>query len=529
MSTPTPEASRFWAVGGGGAAPRFAIFDHETSLASAAALLASILWIGARLARSTTANKASSSRDRPARRSGIGAAAFVAQLLLLALATELPVYLATPRGLADLIVGTDPLLGEILRRVPSIARGPNPPLLLRNRHVQFLPWLIQNEVHKLRGGIPFQRLEVEVRDCADKATGRSGGNGTIECERRDRMDDAVTLDVFPPFDPDSPHGRYAEGFNASSPVILYAPGLRCDSQDLPGNAVIRKAYEAGFRSVVINRRGHTPNRPLKSPRWNLFGDVDDMEQVYWHVKRELVAEGTPFFLYGVSSGTAVTVSGLSKWDKRRAERPEEDAPSFVASVDVSPGYDISKMLSPDRFLWPYHDLLIRGVKNHFVLRNEELLRSHDSNAVDRILNATSMQSIVDHASAFAGYSDAASYYEDTNPINEVRDIATPKLVLNAADDPCCNVNNLYETSPYPRHGGKTYAEMIEETERGMVAVTYTGSHCPFLCGGDSRWTPWMPLARDPLTGGWMLRSWADEVTVEYFRAALEVYGDRRFL
>jgi predicted alpha/beta-fold hydrolase len=26
------------------------------------------------------------------------------------------------------------------------------------------------------------------------------------------------------------------------------------------------------------------------------------------------------------------------------------------------------------------------------------------------------------------------YYEDTNPINELRDILTPKLVLNAVDD-----------------------------------------------------------------------------------------------
>ena len=86
------------------------------------------------------------------------------------------------------------------------------------------------------------------------------------------------------------------GFNRSSPIILYAPGLKCHSQDLPGTSIVRRAYEAGFRSIVVNRRRHTPNSKLSSPRWNLFGDVDDMEQVYWYIKNTFVDKDTPFFL-----------------------------------------------------------------------------------------------------------------------------------------------------------------------------------------------------------------------------------------
>ena len=67
--------------------------------------------------------------------------------------------------------------------------------------------------------------------------------------------------------------------------------------------------------------------------------------------------------------------------------------------------------------------------------------------------------------------------------------------------------------------------MIRETEHGMVAVTYTGSHCPFLCTRNR----WLPFVTDPLTGGYMLNSWADQVAIEYYLAASDVYAKRRFI
>ena len=417
----------------------------------------------------------------------------------------------TASGLHDLIKGTDPLLNEILRLVPSIQKGPTPPLFFRNRHLQFIPWLIQNELHRLEG-IPFQRIDIEVMACADKSEGP-------DCIPSLHLNDTVTLDIFPPFDNDDNDNDHHPNFNRSSPIILFAPGLRCYSQDLPGQMIMRRAYAEGFRSVVINRRGHTPGMPLKSPRWNLFGDIDDMEQVYWHLKENLVDQYTPMFLHGISSGTAVTVTALSAWDKRRTAGGK--APSFVASIAVTPGYDISKVMTPERFLFPYNDILTPLVKSHFVLQNEDLLRAYNSEAVDATLAATSLQEFVDAAAPFAGYPNATAYYRGENPINELRVITTPKFVLNAIDDPCCHINNLYEASPYVHHDGFTFAEMVSQTDRALLAVTKTGSHCPFLDGF------FLPITKDPLYGGWMLASWADQVSIEYYRAALEVYGDRR--
>lgn len=207
-------------------------FSHEFSLLSAVSFLTLMamltVWTVRQLFRSKSTNEIHT----------VNKTEFISAALLLMLACELPIFLSTPKeGLVDLIQGTDPLLNEILARVPSIQQGPSPPLLLRNRHVQFIPWLLQNEIHR-RQGIPYQRVEVEVSDCMSKLH---------TCQAT--MNDTLTLDIFPPFD-----ASY-EGFNKSSPVILYAPGLQSHSQDLPGNGIVRRAFGAGFRSIVVHRRG----------------------------------------------------------------------------------------------------------------------------------------------------------------------------------------------------------------------------------------------------------------------------------
>jgi len=408
-----------------------------------------------------------------------------------------------------LITGKDPRLQELLDECPLMKRGPQPPFWFRNRHVQLVPWMFQNFLHSWHG-IPFQRFNFTVTDCIDKST--------PNCIPDDSMNDTITLDVFPPFSSDNDDTR----FPRSAPVILFIPGLRCHSQDLPSNSILRAVYGKGFRSIVVNRRMHTPGTVLKAPRWNLFGDVDDLEQVYWHVKRHLIDDNTPMFLHGISSGTATVVSALSAWDKRALLQPDLPAPTFVGAVSLSPGYDISKVLRPERFKWPYNPLLTQLVKDHFLGQNERILRAFNSTAFDQAMSASSLQGVVDASAPFAGYPDAKSYYDHVNPVNEMQYISTPSFVLNAIDDPCCNIENLYESSV--RHNGTSYADIVGNSERGIIVVTKTGSHCPFLDGES-----WWPFVHDPYSGGIMLNSWADQSIAEFYVAALKVYNDRRFL
>ena len=82
-----------------------------------------------------------------------------------------PLYI-DKNGLAELIRGSDPKLEQILKLVPAISRGPEPPLLLHNRHLQFAPWMIQNEFHN--GNIPFEEIYFNVTGCLDKSIGDIG-------------------------------------------------------------------------------------------------------------------------------------------------------------------------------------------------------------------------------------------------------------------------------------------------------------------------------------------------------------------
>jgi len=365
-------------------------------------------------------------------------------------------------GLHDLVYGKDPLMKTLLDKIPSLRRGPKPPFLWSNRHLQFFPWLLQNEMHR-QEGMPFQRMDLEVTACLDKST--------PECIRDPLMNDTITLDVFPPFD--DVQNQYP-GFHAGSPIIFFSPGLRCHSHDLPGTMIIRRAFAKGIRSVVVNRRGHTPDRKLRAPRFNLFGDVHDLEQSYWHIHEHYAAPHTPSFLHGISSGTAVVVSALAEFDKRRwlaavveasstnnnnetttakatfdngwdtlygqqQQQHRGVAPSFIASVSVVPGYDISKVMMPERFKYPYNPLLTESVKDHFVRTNEDVLRAYDSEAVDLALEADNLQDFVNAVAPFAGYPNATEYYKGENPINDMQYITTPKLVLNSIDDPCVSL------------------------------------------------------------------------------------------
>ena len=106
----------------------------------------------------------------------------------------------------------------------------------------------------------------------------------------------------------------------------------------------------------------------------------------------------------------------------------------MASVAITPGYDIATVMKRERFLWPYNDVMLQGVKEYFVMNNEEVLRAHDNDSVDRLLNYCSLQEIVDVAAVFAGYKNASDYYEDVNPVNSLWNVLTPKLNLNPVDD-----------------------------------------------------------------------------------------------
>lgn len=189
-------------------------------------------------------------------------------------------------------------------------------------------------------------------------------------------------------------------------------------------------------------------------------------------------------------------------------------PVFKGAFTLVPGYDISVALRS--FQWPYTDILLDSVKDHFVRRNEKVLRSLNSSAVDVLLSVSGLQDFVDNAYMFAGYSSAAEYYAATNPINRIHDIDTPQLIINSMDDPCSLPSNMHVNSTVPAHNGLSYAQVAGMHNSTIVVTTRSGSHVPFFDGRV------MPFVKDALYPYFMIDSWADAVMIEYFDALKEI-------
>ena len=66
--------------------------------------------------------------------------------------------------------------------------------------------------------------------------------------------------------------------------------------------------------------------------------------------------------------------------------------------------------------------------------------------------------------------------------------------------------------------GRHYAQFISETENMQVAITPSGSHCPFLDGGNFGFM-------EKVEGVWMLKNWSESVTVEFLEKVVLVDGE----
>lgn len=394
-------------------------------------------------------------------------------------------------------VGTDPRLKKVTAELPKLHRCPRPPLWAYNPHLQLLPFMLVNMAHERLCPLKFDRRLVTVNDRLSKST-------PADAEANPRcMPGSVALDFFPA----------VTALPVERPCIVVLPGLACNSQDIPGSGFLRLAAARGMRCCVVGRRGHQGK--LLSARFNVFGDEDDLEDAVKHISATL--PGAPLFLYGVSSGSKLTVGCLGRWDHRRTNG-DDSVPEFVAAAAVCPGYDIRSVLQS--FPFPYNSICAAAVKALFIEPNAEVLRDANPSAFHAAMEAQDLQTFLLATVPFTGFVDVDAYMADQNPVQYTHQITTPSLVINAEDDPMCAVGNAFESSPF-HDDGPTYAELFAKSPCGVLAITPTGSHCPFL---DGRLAPFVRLPM--CLGGIALNSWAESCTLDFFESVLRVYHDR---
>jgi len=77
------------------------------------------------------------------------------------------------------------------------------------------------------------------------------------------------------------------------------------------------------------------------------------------------------------------------------------------------------------------------------------------------------------------------------------------------DDPVTVVDNVYEEGePTAIYKGRNYVDFISVTENMQLVITPSGSHCPFLDGGNFNFL-------EKVDGVWMLKNWAERACVEF--------------
>jgi predicted alpha/beta-fold hydrolase len=326
----------------------------------------------------------------------------------------------------------------VLASCPALRERVRPPFWAFNRHLQLglLAW--QNA-----------RTAPLAFDGTDILTLADGGTVSLEWLG---LDDPAAVDA--------------------TPTVVILPTICGDGQSLR-RTVRALRRRLGWRVVVCNRRGHG-TLPLTAPRFSTLGSTADVRAQLDHIRRRVPA--APLYALGVSAGTALLVRHLGE---------EGEGTPFAAAIAYCPGYDTTRAFHRIHRL--YDRYLLRAMRRYFLERHADTLRDHPSYAA--MSASRTVGEFHDRQHGFAGFASVGDFHHHTNPMSVARAVRIPLLILNAADDPVCVVENVDE-----------HRELFDAVPDSILVLTARGSHCAFFEG------PWRP------------RSWAHRLIAEYLDA-----------
>lgn len=232
----------------------------------------------------------------------------------------------------------------------------------------------------------------------------------------------------------------------------------------------------GWRVVLCVRRGHA-ELPLTQPQFNIFGSVDDT-----HEQLEVIQTRFPeSALYGVgsSAGSGLLVRYLGTTGS---------ASKLRAAFAYCPGYNTDSGF--DHIQPFYSRSMAKKLLRKFVEPNAQSI-SHLP-TFNRLRSAQDLSEFNRHAFEFAGYKSFEEYAHDINPMRVFTQINIPMMVLNAEDDPVCNIQNV-----------APYLDTMRNMPNVILVTTAQGSHCAHY-------------------EGWRAKSWAGRLIGQYLKTVHEL-------
>ena len=221
--------------------------------------------------------------------------------------------------------------------------------------------------------------------------------------------------------------------------------------------LMRYAAFRGWRSCVLNRRGHSGMRLRVIPHFSIMGNVDDTVLMVDKIKEK--HPDSFIGLAGFSAGSGQVVSYIGR---------EGNSAKINAAASLCPAWDLKSAFSNLQTLNPWLDKYItKSVIHHFLDKadNQEVL-SQMSDVVKRARSTNSLNDFMDAAAPLAGCSDMDHFMLENNPMEFFDGNTTPCLVLNALDDFLCLKENIR-------------TDVKDEVHNYVLKVTERGSHVAY--------------------------------------------------
>lgn len=264
----------------------------------------------------------------------------------------------------------------------------------------------------------------------------------------------------------------------NSAIIIIFPRLTGDA--LSASHICVKAAQKGFKSVVFNRRGHGSSY-LTTPKLTNPGDPTDARQAIEYIA--LRYPKVNIVGVGIGAGCALVFSYLGEYGSSSL---------LKAAVCVSPSYDNTESLSNSipKF---YEILLLLSLKKMILSHAKSLEKVIN---ISDVLRSWTLKEFDYHVYCkMYGLDTFQTFWEQSDPMRDVDDIAVPVMCINSLDDPVTIKDNIS-------------LDLFQFYPNLLLVTLEKGGHCGF-----------MESLNDT--------SWADRLVMEYIENVLTFVPNSR--
>lgn len=241
---------------------------------------------------------------------------------------------------------------------------------------------------------------------------------------------------------------------ADSPTILVLHTITGSPHSMRG--LVRDiAHYSGCRVVLCQRRGHG-DLPLTTARINTMGDTGDLREQLAVIQQRF--PDSPLYAIGSSAGSGLLVRYLGE---AGADTPIKGAMAYCPGYNIEVAFQRAKPF--------YSRMMAKKLIRQFITAHVPAfsgLRTYQ-----QCIQSQDLHEFHQNLYECAGFATLQEFMDASNPMQVFEHIQVPLLILNAADDPVCHIDNAWE-----------YQQHIRQRPNMILAVTRRGSHCAYFSG-----------------------------------------------